>query len=282
MNPLNLPPARIRPAYADSRWGWLHYRLAGPAQPTGKPPLLMLHQTPKSGWEYEPMLRVLGRDRVVIAPDTPGYGASEPPPEPVRIEDYAEVMAQLMQDLAADGRVPAGPFDVMGMHTGSVTSTQLAVSHPGVVRRVVLLGLAAYDDAERAAKLEAIADYPKVKGDLSHIEAMWGVLQHLFDPRTDHVYRHKSLAENLRAGARMPWGYAAVYRYDFRKALAAITQPVLVLKPDDDLADITGQTMGLIRDHRVATLPGAKHGLLELDTALIEGLIRGFLDAETV
>jgi pimeloyl-ACP methyl ester carboxylesterase len=273
---------RIRPAYIDSRWGWLHYRLAGPAAPSGKPPLLLLHQTPKSGWEYEPLLRHLGRDRVVIAPDTPGYGASEPPPEPVRIEDYAEVAAQLMQDLAAEGCVPAGVFDVMGMHTGSVTATQLAVAYPDRVRRVVLLGLAAYDDAERSAKLAALDHYPKIKADLSHIEAMWSVLQHLFDPRTDAAYRHKSLAENLRAGARMPWGYSAVYRYDFRRALAAITQPVLILKPDDDLADITGQTLDLIPDHRVAHLPGAKHGLLELDTDLIEGLIRDFLDAETV
>ena len=115
-----------------------------------RPTLLCLHQTPKSGWDYEPLMPVMAADRVIVAPDTPGYGGSDAPPAPVAIEDYAEVMAALMQDLQAKGAAPPGPFDVMGYHTGSLTATQLGLARPERVRRLVLLGLAAFDAEERA------------------------------------------------------------------------------------------------------------------------------------
>ncbi len=115
----------VRRAYADSRFGQLHYRIARPAQPSAAPPLLCLHQTPKSGWEYEPIMARLGEGRVVIAPDTPGYGDSDGPDAPTTIEAYAAVMAQLMDDLQASGAIGPGPFDVMGLHTGAVLATEL-------------------------------------------------------------------------------------------------------------------------------------------------------------
>jgi pimeloyl-ACP methyl ester carboxylesterase len=187
-----------------------------------------------------------------------------------------------MTDLAQAGVVPAGPFDMMGMHTGSVTTTQMSVAYPDRVRRAIMLGLAAYDDETRKAKLLSLGTYPMPKNDLSHIEAMWQNLQDLFDPRSTIEYRHKSMSENLRSVPRMPWGYEAVYRYDFRKALTEVTQPVMVLCPDDDLSEVTSQTAGLLPHGRMVRIPEAKHGLLVLETDRMAGLIRGFLDAETV
>lgn len=273
-------PTQIRRAYADSRWGQLHYRVAGAPAPGNRPPLLMLHQTPASSWEYEPLLPPLGTDRVVVAADTPGYGASSGPPGPVRIEDYANDLLQLMADLARTGVVDTGPFDVMGMHTGSVTATQMALAGGERVRRIILLGLAAYDQATRTRKLADLDNYAKPKADLSHVETLWAIMQELADPRTSHAWRHRWLAENLVSGAAMSNGYLAVYRYDFQTALSAVTAPALVLRPDDDLAEATGREAGRLRNGRMVALPNAKHGLLELDTDHIVGLIRDFLDSD--
>jgi pimeloyl-ACP methyl ester carboxylesterase len=272
--------APIRRAYIDGPWGQVHYRVAGAPRPGNRPPLILLHQTPKSGWEYEPLMPQLGTDRVVIAPDTPGYGASDAPPGPVRIDDYADGFLRLMADLAAAGVVDAGPFDAMGMHTGSLHATQMALAGGDKVRRIILLGLASYDAETRAKKLEGLKSYARPKADLSHIEAVWKIMEKLFDPRTTPEWRHKSLAENLRAGGDMSNAYAAVYRYDFQKALGEVTNRVLVISPDDDLAAFTPVEAKRLRNHTLVSIPGAKHGLLELETERMVGIVRDFLDRE--
>jgi pimeloyl-ACP methyl ester carboxylesterase len=267
----------LRRAYTDSAWGQLHYRIVRPEAPT-RPPLLLLHQTPKSGWEYEPIMPLLGADRVVIAPDTPGYGASDGPSAPVRIEDYAAAFHALMADLAGQGIVGPGPFDAMGTHTGAISATAMADAAPERVRRLVLVGLAAYDAETRAAKLEGLKTYPRPQADLSHVEAIWKVMAGLADPRATPAWRHRSLAENLISGERMPWGYQAVYGYDFLGALARLSQPVLVINPEDDLSHVTPKAAALIPHGRRVDLPGVKHGLFALDADNIVGLVRSFLD----
>lgn len=276
----SVTPRPFRRAYVDGRWGQVHYRIAGAPAAGNRPPLLLLHQTPKSGWEYEPLLPHLGVDRVVIAPDTPGYGASDAPPGPVQIEDYADGFLRLMADLSAAGVVDAGPFDIMGMHTGSLHATQMALAGGDKVRRIILLGLASYDAETRARKLEGLKSYARPKADLSHIEAVWKIMQDLFDPRTTPEWRHKSLAENLRAGGDMSNAYAAVYRYDFQKALGEVTNHALVISPDDDLAAFTPVEAKRLRNHTLVAIPNAKHGLLELETDRMVGIIRDFLDDE--
>src|SRR3712207_7041745 len=43
-------------------------------------PLVAFHLSPSSGHLFVPLLRELAQDRLALAPDTPGYGASDPPP----------------------------------------------------------------------------------------------------------------------------------------------------------------------------------------------------------
>lgn len=91
-------------AYAPSRFGQLHYRIVTPEAAT-QPPLLCLHQTPSNSRQWEPIQASLAKDRVVVAADTPGYGMSDPPPEPLGIGDYADAMFGLMEQLAGSGVV---------------------------------------------------------------------------------------------------------------------------------------------------------------------------------
>ena len=75
--------AGLRRHYIDYDGGQLHYRRAEP--PPGvarRVPVVCLHQTPTSSLEFEPLMRELASDRVVVALDTPGYGGSGGPPAP--------------------------------------------------------------------------------------------------------------------------------------------------------------------------------------------------------
>lgn len=265
----------IRKGYADGPYGQLHYRLAGTGEGT---PILCLHQTPSSSEDWVPIMSALSPGRCVVALDTPGYGMSDAPPAPADIADFAAIAERFMADLAAWGTIPSGPFDVMGFHTGSLIATELARSHPGRVRRVVLFGLAAYPADVRAAKLANLRNaFPVPDASLAHIEKLWAIIGTLSDPRIPHEERHISMAECLRLGARMPWGYIAVYRYDFLAAMAQVTHDVLVMNPQDDLWEVTRSTSHLFRNGRRVDLEGVGHGVLKLETGKVVAAIDAFL-----
>lgn len=273
--------ASVSRAYIASRYGQLHYRIAAPSTPSRLPPLLCLHQTPSHSGDWMPVLPALGETRVVIAADTPGYGMSDAPPAPIGIGDFAVVMAQMMDDLARHGVVPAGAFDVMGFHTGSATATELARSLPGRVERAVLFGLAAYPADIRAEKLARLSDtFPAPGPDLAHVEKLWAIIGRLSDDRLSAEDRHVSMAECLRLGARLPWGYIAVYRYDFLGAMRDVTQPVLVMNPEDDLWEQTRATSACFRNGRRFDMAGVKHGVLTIEHDRVVAEIERFLARE--
>jgi pimeloyl-ACP methyl ester carboxylesterase len=269
----------IRRTYADGRWGQVHLRICGEVAggSQGLPPLLLLHPTPKSGWIYEDVMPALAEGRIVIAPDTPGYGASDAPPAPATMEDHAAALLALIRDLAAGGIIPAGPVDLLGYHTGSVLATAAALTEPEQVRRLILVSLAAYPPDIRAGKTAALDRWPGPREDGSHLTAMWTLMQTLFDPRIDLAWKHASLTENLRPGARTIWGYRAVYGYDFQAALDRLEHKTLILNPEDDLWQPTRDNAGRVRGARYVELPGVGHGLFTLEAERIAELVRGFL-----
>jgi pimeloyl-ACP methyl ester carboxylesterase len=271
-----MPP--IARAYIDSRYGQLHYRIATPQQAVSAPPLLCLHQTPGNGSDWLPVIAALAKGRVVVAPDTPGYGMSDPPPEPASIEDFAAVMGRFMEDLAAAQILPRGGYDVVGMHTGSITATEMAVSFPQHVRKAILFGLAAYSADVRSEKLARLREnFPLPANDLTHVEKLWAIISKLSDPRMSAEQRHVGMAECLRLGSRMPWGYIAVYRYDFLAAMPRVNQSVLVINPQDDLWSVTRDTSHLIPNAFRLDLPGVAHGVLSLERDRLVSAINAFL-----
>jgi len=268
----------ITRAYADSRFGQLHYRIARPEGTPTAPPLLCLHQTPSNGTEWLPLIPALAKGRIVIAPDTPGYGNSDAPPQPASIADFATIMAEFMTALADEGVIPAGPYDVMGAHTGSIIATELGQADKARVRRIVLFGLAAYPAAIRAAKLTDLpAKFPPPDMSLTHVERLWAIFGQLSDDRMTAEDRHVAMAECLRLGARMPWGYIAVYQYDFEGGLDALEQPVLVVNPEDDLWEVTRRNSARLRHGERWDLPGRAHGFLKHEADLVAARIAGFL-----
>lgn len=260
----------LRRLYVDGRWGQIHLRTAGAAGRA--PPLLLLHPTPKSGWIFETLMGCLAPDRQVIAPDTPGYGASDPPPAPAAIEDLA---AELLN--AVESLVPDGPVDVLGYHTGSVLAAAMASLRPERVRRLILVSLPAYDATTRAAKLAGLASWPAPEIGGEHLTRLWDIMRRRANPAVGADWLHASFAENLRPGRRGPWGYAAVYGFDLIAALRAIRHPTLVLNPEDDLWEPTAAHARLIAQAQYIELPGAGHGAFELQAEELAGMVERFL-----
>lgn len=242
------------------------------------PPLLCLHQTPSNSVDWEPLLPQLGAGRIVVAVDTPGYGMSDAPPAPPTIAMLAAVMADLMAHLAEHGIVPPGPFDLLGQHTGSVIAVELARAFPERIRRLVLFGLAAFPPEIRAAHLATLrAAFPAPDASLEHVEKLWAAIGELSDPRLGPEARHRHMAECLRGGSRMAWGYESVFGYDFLDAIPRVAQPVLVMNPEDDLWEVTAVTARLFPDSERFDMPGVGHGVLSLEREPILARIAAFL-----
>eukprot|EP01037_Dinobryon_pediforme_P048219 gene48219-63078_t len=155
---------------------------------------------------------------------------SDAPPAPLSIERLAATMAELMAHLAEQGIVPPGAFDLLGQHTGSVIATELARAYAPRVRRLVLFGLAAFPADVRPALRDMLrAAFPAPDDSLAHVERLWAAIGALSDPRLSAAARHRHMAECLRGGARIAWGYESVFAYDFLGAIPDVTQPVLVI-----------------------------------------------------
>ncbi len=139
----------MKRGYVDGPYGQIHYRIVRPAHPT-KTPLLCLHPSPLSGAVYDRWLPEMGKDRIALAPDTPGYGGSDAPPEPVQIGDFAAAMIAFMDAM----KLPV--VDVFGYHTGSLTSIEMARRYPRRIRKVVTISAPNYTDEERAAARQRV------------------------------------------------------------------------------------------------------------------------------
>lgn len=268
----------VQKAYAPSRFGQLHYRIATPGRSASAPALLCLHMTPRSSREWLPIMAHLAKRRVVIAPDNPGYGMSDAPPAPISIEDFATVMADFMRFLARSEPGCRGAFDVLGYHTGSIIATEMARALPGRVRRLALFGLAAYPADVRAQRLATLRDkFPVPDKSLRHVEQQWALMQGWADKRIAAEAVHISMADGLALGSRLPWAYEAVYRYDFLGAMPQVRQPVLVFNPEDDLYDVTRRTSQLFPNGKRLDMPGVSHGVLEIERDRVVREIETFL-----
>jgi pimeloyl-ACP methyl ester carboxylesterase/CRP-like cAMP-binding protein len=94
---------------------------------------LLIHGWSSSWYAMSPLIKLLGQRFRAIAIDLPGYGASPPLPERVTIPAYADILANFVE------RVTDGPVVLVGHSMGGMTSLTMALRHPEVVERMVLI-----------------------------------------------------------------------------------------------------------------------------------------------
>ncbi len=261
----------VRKGYAKGRFGQIHYRISQPAVAEGHPPLLCFHMSPNSSRIYRTFLSSIGNDRIAVAPDTPGFGDSDPPDEQPGIEDYAAAMGDLIDALGFE------TVDVMGFHTGSETCVELALQRPGQVRRLVLISAPIFT-REELAEFEAHYAHEVLDDDGELWAKKWQA--HVYWAMDGWTLQHVAdqFADAMRRPAISWWGHSAAFAYPFGDRLAEVTQPVLVLNPEDDLHEQTLRAHGRLQDGRVHELPGWGHGFLDLFPDEAAAIVRDHLD----
>ena len=118
----------------------------------------------------------------------------------------------------------------------------------------------------------------ELREDGSHLVEGWTFLQRFYGPEVPRSVMARNFTEGLRGGPVAHWGHRAAFAHDLRVDLPKLTQPVLVLNPDDDLAAQTPRGLPLLRHGRQIDLPRG-HGFLDTMTAEVAATLSGFLDA---
>lgn len=263
-------PATVTRAYVKGRYGQIHYRVAGAHG--SRSPLLLLHPSPLSGMVFDTLMADIGRDRFVIAPDTPGFGMSDPPPGPREIGDFAEVMHDFIAEIGL------GMIDVMGYHTGSLTAVEMARQHPDVVRKVVMISATIFSPEETEAFRRQYVPKPIDERPAAMAER-WPSFKNEFwrlAPSTHHQFN--IFLEGQRNPDWSSWGHRAAFNYNLAQSLQQLNHPILILNPEDDLWAYTPRATPLLKNGRVHDLPGLGHGFLDTETAKVSAILRNFLD----
>lgn len=160
----------------------VHFRRGG----TG-PVVLLLHQSPQSSREMEPLIAAWGRQFTLIAPDSPGYGLSTPllkdgqPVAAASIDDFARATLEFTAALGL------GRFAIYGFHTGASIGVAVADLAPGQVTAVAANGLVVLTPAEREVILRDYLPPLVPRWDGGHMAWLWGRMreQTIFFPWHD-------------------------------------------------------------------------------------------------
>lgn len=235
----------------DRSWGSIHASVDGAG-----PPLVLLHPLALNAQVWRGAVESLRHTFRVIAVDARGHGESSWNGDRFTVEDLAE-------DVAAVVAEAGGPAHVLGMSMGGCTAIALAVRHPELVDRLVLV--------------DTTADYGKEKGptwqkraadalrkpraqQLPFQQDRW-FSPWFLDEHPDELQRISEIFVSTDSHAHAA-ACCALGAYDDSNRLADISSPTLILVGDEDYATPPSMAEALhagIAGSTLCVLSGTRH-----------------------
>lgn len=246
----------------------MYYEIHGAGQP-----LLLLHGAYNSiDFTFGAVLPTLARSRRVIAVETQGHGRTADIDRPLTYEQMADDAAALLQHLGI------ARADVFGYSMGAGTALQLAIRHPDLVRKLVLVSVTFNSGGLHPEVLAGIsAITPEAFAGTPFEEEYFRLAP---NPDDWPVLVDKLKQLDLTVQAWLP------------ADIQGIAAPTLAIIGDSDIVrpehavelfrllggGVPGDLAGL-PNSQLAILPGATHISVILQTDLLLAIISQFLDA---
>ena len=255
--------------YVQTRTGQVHYRAYVPSgADITAAPLMALHLSPNSGQVFSSFLPAIGKDRIAVAPDYPGFGMSDAIAGPQRIEDYAASMLDVIEALNLDT-----PVDLVGYHTGAGVALEMARQKPDAIGRLLLVAVPVLTKEERAAGAALPPIAFDVEGEFAKKE--WQSSWKWRGPGQDETSVFATFSEKMRPGARDRRA-EAILAYDLAPVLEAATQDMMIVRVKDDLWGPTERAHELRPDSAYQELPQYGHGLFHVAPDEMSQIAREF------
>ena len=257
--------------YASVNGLELYYEVHGEGRPT-----LLLNGAYMTTEDWGPLLPRLAEGRQVIAVDPQAHGRTADADRPITYEGMADDAAALLRHLGIE------QADAIGYSMGAGTTLQLALRHPELVRRLVVVSVSYRYDGMHAEMIEM---FPQMTFDMfegSPMEAQYKRLAP--DPDAFPV-----LFEKLKALDMTPYAWP-------EEEIRAMSAPMLLIVGDSDIVRLEHAVelfglrgggvvgdFGNMPSSQLAVLPGTTHYMPEgsgmLDRAdLLMATITLFLD----
>jgi pimeloyl-ACP methyl ester carboxylesterase len=238
---------------------------------TGDPPIVLVHGI-GNHTTFTEQTEHFRRDHRVIAPDLPGFGESEAPPEPgYGITDYADDLIWLCDQLEL--RAPV----VVGHSTGAAIAFELAAARPELPAAIVLLDpipivpLPALRE-QRAALLPALAapDYRNALRSFAE--------SRMFRP-TDEATARARIVDQMCATPQqvLVATFASLSDWSGEHLAHRIQCPVLLITAGDGLPADLARTRELIPALELGRTVGAGHFAHVFTPQQVNAMIDRFL-----
>ncbi len=227
------------------------------------PAIVLLHGHPRTHMTWGRVADLLSSSFTVICPDVPGFGRSYVPPDAAdsRHSSKAEKAIALVELMR---RLGHNEFFALGHDRGSLTAFRMAMNHPEVVRKLIVVDcipvlehleradwkfardwyhwffFAQPEKPERVILADPEAWYDSLSPDLMGEEAYEDLRKAIHRPEVVH-----GMMEDYRAGIRIDHLHDKADRDAGRKVIC----PMLCLwSARDDLAKIYGDPVAIWRD----------------------------------
>lgn len=224
------------------------------------PPILFVHGFPLNHSMWREQLEAFVSDYRVIVPDLRGFGDSDVTEGTVMMEQHADDLLALLDELNVDG-----PVILCGLSMGGYIAWQFQQKFPERLRALILCDTRAIADTpDGVENRKRLAKMVVENGSAAVASAM---LPNLFSPVTGD--RDQSVIDELRQtiAATSPQGIAAASlgmaeRPDVTSLLPSIETPTLLIVGEDDGIS-TPKEMKTIADAmpnaRLEVIPEAGH-----------------------
>jgi len=261
--------ADITRHYVACTYGQMHLYLAGDRD-SDNIPLVCFHMSPYSGRYYQYFQSEMARDRLVICPDTPGYGQSSAPEEPATINDLANAMAEMLTEMSLD------QVDVLGFHTGTFIAAEVARIVPEKIRSLILPGIPLVPWERRAGLIDQYAKPRPYFDEPDFLASKWRDGLNA-NPQGWTGMRYLDMfSDVLLSGERSNWGFQAVFAYQPEEMLPEITQPVFIPLADESLLENSRTAADLFKNVTTKECAELKGDMFENNPEKLAGYIRAF------
>jgi pimeloyl-ACP methyl ester carboxylesterase len=248
----------------------MYYEIHG----SGGTPLLLLHGGLFDiDQQFGALLPHLAKARAVVATDFQGHGRTNDADRPLTTEGLTADVVALLEHLGLD-RV-----DVFGFSIGGAVALRLAITHPHLVRRLVVSSVSFHPDGDRGENTDAVAEMT--------VDMIAGTpMEEAYRARSPHPDRLQDLLTKLGHYDEGVPGWSEV---DIR----GIAAPTLITVGDCDMVrlehavrflqlrggDVNGDFEG-VPASQLAVFPGTTHFFGLSRTAMVLDAVATFLDTE--
>jgi len=236
--------------YAAGPFGQVHYldTLTGV-------PLVLCHQSPMSLRQFDAVYGPLHERGIrAIGIDSPGFGNSDPVEGLPSMEQWAQVIPPVLDQLGIE------KTNILGNHTGSMLVTEFALRYPERVNKLILNGAMILTDEERKARLANIEqrrDNPAYDPDGKHLGESFRRRKAMYGPGADDAVITRYIVDRF-VGASPTWhGPYAAYSYNHTEAVKKIKHPTLILaNTGDQIYEFTMRALQIRPDFKSHVIEG--------------------------